>query len=136
VVDSIVDARDQSRDRAAKLPPGEATRKHLEEVAQALESIRSKLVATKEGGGITGEEKIREQMGMLYGSVNGYEGRPTQSQINRMTALQKEFEAVVADFDAVKKKDISAVNTALEKKKIEAIKLLTKEDWEKKQEKS
>jgi photosystem II stability/assembly factor-like uncharacterized protein len=136
VVDSIVDARDQSRDRAAKLPPGDPTRKHLEEVAQALESIRSKLVATKEGGGITGEEKIREQMGMLYGSVNGYEGRPTRSQINRMTALQKEFEAVVADFDAVKKKDISAVNTALEKKKIEAIKLLTKEDWEKKQEKS
>jgi len=92
-------------------------------------------VATKEGGGITGEEKIREQMGTLYGSVNGYEGRPTQSQIQRMTALGKELDAVVAEFNALTKKELPVVNAALEKKKITPITLMTKTDWEKKQEK-
>lgn len=135
VVDTITDARDQGKDRAAKLPAGDPTRKRVEDLAKSLEAIRSKIVATKEGGGITGEEKIREQMGSLYGSVNGYEGRPTRSQIDRMTALGKEFDAVAAEFEALTKKELSAVNGALEKAKLEPVKLLAKADWEKKQEK-
>jgi len=95
---------------------------------EALENLRSKLVATKEGGGITGEEKFREQMGSLYGAVNGYECRPTQSQINRLTALGKELEAVMAEFEALSKKELVVVNAALETKKIDSIKLMTKAD--------
>ncbi|HEY3132173.1 MAG TPA: hypothetical protein VGL91_22140 [Acidobacteriota bacterium] len=132
-VDTIADARDQSRDRAGKLASDDPTRRSLEDLAKSLEAIRSRLVATREGGGITGEEKIREQMGSLYGSVNGYEGRPTQSQIRRMTALGKEFDAVVAEFDAVTRKELPALNAALEAKKIDPIRLLTRADWEKKQ---
>jgi hypothetical protein len=67
--------------------------------------------------------------------VNGYEGRPTQSQINRMAALGKELAVVVAEFDALSKKEMSAINAALEKKKADPIKLLTKEEWDKRQEK-
>lgn len=135
VVDTVADARDQSRDRAGKLPAGDLTRKRIEDLAKSLEGVRSKLVATKEGGGITGEEKIREQMGSLYGAVNGFEGRPTQSQILRMTALKKEFDAMVAEFDTLSKKDLPTVNAALEKKKLDPVKLMTREDWEKKQKK-
>ncbi len=134
-VDTIADARDQSRERAAKLAAGDSTRGLVENFAKLLEGIRSKLVATREGGGITGEEKIREQMGTLYGSVNGYEGRPTQSQIRRMTALGKEFDSLVAEFDALTKKELPAANAALEAKKINPIRIMTRADWEKKQEK-
>jgi photosystem II stability/assembly factor-like uncharacterized protein len=135
VTDKITDARDQSRDRAGKLAANDPDRKRLEELAKSIDGIRSKVVATREGGGITGEEKIREQLGTLYGSVNGYEGRPTQSQINRMAALGKELAVVVAEFDALSKKEMSAINAALEKKKADPIKLLTKEEWDKRQEK-
>ncbi len=134
-VDTITDARDQGRDRAGKLPAGDVIRKGIEEVAKSLEGIRSKLVATREGGGITGEAKIREQMGSLYGAVNGYEGRPTQSQILRMDALKKEFEGLVAEFDAFTKKELPAVNSALDKRKLDPIRVMTKEEWEKKQSK-
>ncbi|MBZ5553263.1 MAG: hypothetical protein LAO21_11125 [Acidobacteriia bacterium] len=134
-VDTIANARDQSSERAAKLAAGDVTRKRLEDVAKSLEGIRSKLVATKEGGGITGEEKIREQMGSLYGAVNGYEGRPTQSQILRMEALKKEFDVVVAEFDTLAKKELPAVNAILEKRKLDPIRVMSKEEWEKKQEK-
>ena len=132
-VDTIADARDQSRDRAAKLPAGDVTRKRVEDAAKSLEGIRSKLVATREGGGITGEEKIREQMGSLYGAVNGYEGRPTQPQILRMEALKKEFDGVAAEFDAFAKKELPVVNATLEKRKLDPIRVMTKEEWEKKQ---
>jgi photosystem II stability/assembly factor-like uncharacterized protein len=135
-VDTITEARDQARAAAARLPEGEAARKQAEDLARSLETLRAKLVATKEGGGITGEEKIREQMGSLYGAINGYEGRPTQSQLNRITELGKELNAVLAEFDALAKKELVAVNAALAAQKAEPIKLLSKADWEKRQEKN
>jgi len=49
-------------------------------VASKCDELRSKIVATKEGGAITGEERIRELLGQLYGSVNNYEGRPTNTR--------------------------------------------------------
>jgi hypothetical protein len=133
VVDAIVDARDQCRDRASKLPASDESRKQAEALAARLDELRSKIVATKEGGGITGEEKIREQMGTLYGAVNGYEGRPTQSQINRMTALGKELDMVAADYDALLKKDVAVLNVSLEKKNVGDVKPMNHADWEKKQ---
>jgi photosystem II stability/assembly factor-like uncharacterized protein len=136
VADSITDARDQARDRAGKLAEGDSIRKQIEAFANSLDAVRSKLLATREtGGAITGEEKVREQMGTLYGSVNGYEGRPTQSQINRMTALGKELDAIAAELDALTRRDLAGINSGLESKKLGPIKLMTKEQWDKKQEK-
>jgi len=34
-----------------------------------------------EGGWISGQEKLRERLGTLYGDVSGYDGRPTDSQL-------------------------------------------------------
>ncbi|MGI9108380.1 MAG: VPS10 domain-containing protein [Pyrinomonadaceae bacterium] len=132
ITDNITEARNQARERSAKLDANDTARKQLEDLAAALESVRAKLVATREGGGITGEEKIREKMGALYGAVNGYEGKPSQSQIDRITALGKELGEVVAQFDALAKKELVAANAALEGKQLAPVVLMTKADWEKK----
>ena len=39
---------------------------------------------------ITGEERIRELLGQLYGTVNGYEGRPADYQAARADSLAHE----------------------------------------------
>ena len=132
-VDTITNTRNQARTRAAQLPDTDPTRKQLEAMAAALEAIRARIVATREGGGITGEERIREQLGGLYGAVNGYDGRPTQSQLDRMTALAKDLDTVLADFDALIKRDLDTVNAALTQKQLEPIKVLNRTDWEKSQ---
>ena len=64
-----------------------------------LDELRKKLVATKEGGMITGEERLREYVAGLYSDVLGYEGRPTQMQVDRTDALARELADVIADFD-------------------------------------
>ena len=58
--------------------------------------MRKKIVATKEGGMITGEERLRENLADLYGNVIGYEGRPSQTQVERADALARELADVVA----------------------------------------
>jgi hypothetical protein len=82
-----------------------------------------KIVATKEGGMITGEERLREHMSNLYGELTGYEGRPTQTQIERADALTRELTDVIRDFDAWVSKELPAINAALPKKKLAGIEM-------------
>jgi hypothetical protein len=86
-----------------------------------VDSLRKKIVATKEGGAITGEERLREYLMGLYGSVNGYEGRPTQMQLDRTVAIAHEMADVQKSYDAWTAKNLPAINSALTAKKLDAI---------------
>jgi hypothetical protein len=134
LVDALVDARDQTRARADKLAAKDPTKKKLTTVADKLEALRTTLVATKEGGQITGEEKLRERLGRLYGAVNGYEGRPTNSQLGASDVMAGEVQTAQTQFDTLTK-DLAPINTALGGMKMEPVKVMTRDEWQKKQEK-
>lgn len=53
--------------------------------------LRKKVVATTEGGAITGEERLREKLDSLYGSLNGWEGRPGDYLLTYLGAIDKEL---------------------------------------------
>ncbi len=108
-------------DRAAKLPATDPLASRLRAASAQIDTIRKRIVATKEGGAITGEERLREFLSDLYGNVIGYDGRPSQMQIDRAAALSKELDDVIHDFDAWSKKELPAINTALAKKKLEKV---------------
>ena len=129
----MVDARDQPRARAEKLPKGDALRPQLERSAEVFETQRAALVATNQSEGITGEEKLREELGELYGNVNGYEGRPTQSQLDRMAVFEKQLQEARAKLDAAVDKEFTAVKAGLAAKKLEPLAKLFEEDWAKRQ---
>jgi hypothetical protein len=89
-------------------------------------------VATKEGGAITGEERIREYLGSVYGAVNSYEGRPTKAQADRAAVLSHELDDVVGDFTKLNAAKLSALNQSLTEKKLAAITVLDEGEWKKK----
>jgi len=132
-VSAIEGVRDAAGSRAAKLPEKDPLRKPLQDLAAKSDALRSKIVATKEGGMITGEERIREHLGQLYGSVNGYEGRPADYQVSRVDSLAHELEDVIGDFQKMTQSELATVNAALKKKKAEEISVLSEGDWRKKQ---
>jgi len=80
---------------------------------------------------ITGEERIREHIGRVYGSVVGYEGRPTDYQEARTAALAHELEDVITDFQKLTQRELSAINSGLKNKRLEAISVLSEADWQK-----
>jgi photosystem II stability/assembly factor-like uncharacterized protein len=133
-VDAIEGVRDAAHQRAEKLPEKSPLRSQLQQLAAKCDDLRSKIVATKEGGAITGEERIRELLGQLYGSVNGYEGRPGDYQAARADSLGHELEDVISDFQKLAQKDLPAINAGLKKNKLEAIPVLAEADWQKKRE--
>ena len=137
-VDAIQGVRDAANARAAKLAQAKLAekdplRQQLQKLAADCDALRSKIVATKEGGMITGEERIRELLGQLYGAVTGYDGKPTDYQVARTESLGHELEDVVVDFQKLTQKYLPGVNTGLKKKKLDAITVLAEGDWQKKQ---
>jgi len=131
-VEAIEGVRDGANDRAGKVAEKDPLKKQLQDLAAKCDGLRSKIVATKEGGMITGEERIRELLGQLYGAVNFYEGRPTDYQAARAESLAHELEDVIGDFQKLTEKELAAINAGLKKKKAEAISVLTEADWQKK----
>ena len=119
--------------RAAKLPANDRLAARLRAASAQVDELRRKIVATKEGGAITGEERLRENLADLYGNVNGYEGRPAQTQVDRADAIARELADVVKDFDAWLTKELSSINSALSEKGLEPITPLTRGEWEKKE---
>src|SRR5258706_12637931 len=105
-VDRINGARVALDQRAANLPESDPLARQLHTASAQVDELRRKIVATKEGGMITGEERLRENLCDLYGNVVGYEGRPTQSQLDRGGAIAHELSDVVAAFDAWAAKEL------------------------------
>jgi hypothetical protein len=130
LVAAMPGVRDQARDRTAKSSDA-AVKKQMTDLVQKIEEFRATLVSVKEGGGITGERKLREYVGELYGAVNGYEGKPTQQQLDRVSLLNSQLEDVGKKFQAMSAGDVVNANTALQKASLQPITVLTEADWKK-----
>jgi len=133
-VEAIEGVRDAANTRVVKLAAKDPLAKQLQQLAADCDALRSKIVATKEGGMITGEERIRELLGQLYGAVTGYDGKPTDYQVARTESLGHELQDVIDDFQKTTQKQLPGINVGLKKKKMEAITVLPEADWQKKKE--
>jgi photosystem II stability/assembly factor-like uncharacterized protein len=98
-------------DSAEASPANKARALALIEKADVL---RKQVVATTEGGAITGEERLRENMDMAYGAITATEVRPTSYALARVDALEKELAEVETGFAALKAGDAAALNIALQ----------------------
>jgi hypothetical protein len=129
-VDRINGVRDELTDRAEKLKGDATTSKSLMAMADKLDGMRKKIVATKEGGAVTGEERIREKTTQLYGDIINYEGRPTDYQVGRIDSLSKELGDVTAEFNTFAAKDLVEVNKTLAKKKLSPVQPISRKAWD------
>ncbi len=132
-VDSIVGVRDAANRDAGQLKQNDKLRQRLTTLATDADKIRGKIVATKEGGAITGEERLREFLGELYGDVNQYEGKPTDSQVARADVMARELDDVINEFQKLTTTDLPAINKQLAAKKIQPIAVISETDWQKAQ---
>jgi hypothetical protein len=131
-VDKINGVRMALEQRASQLMKEDALANKLHQASQQVDELRKKIVATKEGGMITGEERLREFLANLYGSVVNYEGKPSQTQVERADALGKELADVVHEFDAWSAKELGGINVDLSAKKLDQITMMTRDEWDKK----
>ena len=112
VVERINATRQVLAQRASGAKEG-AARTALESYDAALDRARKQIVATTEGGAITGEERLREHLDQVYGALLGYEGRPATYLIERIAVLDREIADVEAEAKTLLSTDLERVNRAL-----------------------
>ena len=121
VVDRMNGYRTLAAARAKGLPAGDALRKALAAFGAKAEAIRKEIVATSEGGAITGEERLREHLANVYNALLSYEGRPGDYQVARVEALERELKDVEGEAAALAAKDLPALNEKLRARKVAPI---------------
>ena len=100
----------------------DALHKKLADFDGKLDELRRRIVATKEGGAITGEERLREHTDQLYGALLSWEGPPSAYQIDNIAAMRAELSDIDAGFAALTARELPALNSLLQK---EGLKTLT-----------
>jgi photosystem II stability/assembly factor-like uncharacterized protein len=78
-----------------------------------LDALRKRIVATTEGGAITGEERLREHTDQLYGAITSWDGPPSRYQLDNIEALRGELHDISDKFDQLTATQLPALNKAL-----------------------
>jgi photosystem II stability/assembly factor-like uncharacterized protein len=130
--DAALDTRREATDRLAKLPAKDSGRKAVQALIDQGTDLRNTLSAQREGF-VTGEEQLREKLGGLYGAVNYFDGAPTGSQLDNLKLMEKQLTDAGAKLQSIFAKELVAANSALTRAKLDPIKPLSREDWDKKE---
>ncbi len=121
LLDRIVFLRAALAKSATPMPEGDPLRKNISDFDGKVDAVRKKIVATTEGGAITGEERLREHTDQLYGAILSYEGKPGDYQIAYIDALKRELADVTKDFEQLLASDLPGLNESLKGKGQEPI---------------
>jgi photosystem II stability/assembly factor-like uncharacterized protein len=121
IVARIQAARSVAVSNAAKVQDNDDLKKRLQAFADNAEDLRKKIVATKEGGAITGEERLREHTDILYGALMSYEGKPPKYQLARFEALERELSDVESSLNQLFASEVPGLDAELSKKKLAPI---------------
>ncbi len=116
LMDRILFLRAGLAKSSAALTKDEALHKQVMDLDAKVDAVRKQIVATTEGGAITGEERLREHTDQLYGAILSYEGKPADYQIAYIETLQRELGDTTKEFEQLITKDLPALNDALKAK--------------------
>jgi photosystem II stability/assembly factor-like uncharacterized protein len=124
----LVEVRDKAGELSKSGDMKPSLSEELANLSDDFDEVRKELLATKEGR-ITGENRIRERVARIYSNVSGYQGRPSDSQIERLDYL----EVVVSDFDGkvneMVESNLKKINKSLEKQGFKTIQLKSRREY-------
>ncbi|MBO6795376.1 MAG: hypothetical protein JJ895_15825 [Balneolaceae bacterium] len=104
----VVDVMDQIDDLLQDSTLNTGLTENLKEFHATLDEIHKELVATQTGG-ITGEEKLRERISNIYGSIVNYQGRPTETQVAALELMNNEVLSNKSEVERLFESDLFTV---------------------------
>jgi photosystem II stability/assembly factor-like uncharacterized protein len=114
--EQIAELREQVAEANKNRPAADPLHRKLTEFDGKLDGLRKQIVATTEGGAITGEERLREHTDQLYGAIIGWDGPPTTYALDNIVALRNQLTEVSGQFTHITSAELPALNKALESK--------------------
>lgn len=127
MVDSVDLLAEQARTHADNLSGRDA--RTLGDVADQLDEFSASIAVRSEAGFISGQEKLREKLGALYGNVSGYDGKPTGTQLERKQQLLQELATAQQQAEDLLEGQLPRANRILRRNDQQELTRLTREQW-------
>jgi photosystem II stability/assembly factor-like uncharacterized protein len=102
---------------------GDPLARKLADFDHGLDAVRKQIVATTEGGAITGEERLREHTDQLYGALTSWDGPPSSYQLDNIAGLRSQLDDISAQFSKLTAKELPALNSALKSKGAQSLRV-------------
>jgi photosystem II stability/assembly factor-like uncharacterized protein len=118
-IEKILKEEDKKLSRKAK--------KYLKNQIETARGIRGNIIDPK--GNIYGSGELQGRMIEIYSSINGYLGRPTESQLKYIESLEKSLKKIEDQFGKFIKSNLEKINGLLKSQQVKEIKLLTEEEY-------
>ncbi|MCP4152095.1 MAG: hypothetical protein GY757_30420 [bacterium] len=116
-------------DKKLKTAKSKKIKNKLSTFKKELETFFNSIAQNK---GVFAGNKLRENVIILYGTVSGFGGKPSDSQLYYLSVLKAKVENAEKTFNRLLSQKLKAVNTLLASKKQATLKVLTKEEYKKK----
>jgi len=129
-VNQLQDLKKQLGDMKSKLP--KSASKKVDKFTGAVDEYVHSVAASGKAGWISGEVKLRERLGNLYGAVSGYSGRPTGTQFEQTNRLEKELQQAKSQARTLVDTQLAKINRLLQKHKLNPLQPLSREEWNRK----
>ena len=114
LMDRLLMLRAELAKSAQENATDEELKKKVEALDGKVDAVRRMIVATTEGGAITGEERLRELTDQLYGAILTFEGKPGDYHIANIAALESELKHIESVFAKLVSSDLPALNKTLQ----------------------
>lgn len=114
LMDRLLMLRAELAKSAQENATDEELKKKVETLDGKVDAVRRMIVATTEGGAITGEERLRELTDQLYGAILTFEGKPGDYHIANIAALESELKHIESVFANLVSSDLPALNKVLQ----------------------
>ena len=118
----------QGKDLAKSLP--KSFSKRLTAKSVRMDTLHAKIVSTSEGK-VTGEERLREKIAFIYGSMMAYPGRPTDAQLQGLDLLAQDSKKIQDEINGFISNDLPKLNQDLKKENKAEIKIISQEEFSK-----
>lgn len=128
ISESVTSLADKAKEHAETLDGRDA--KRLNAFAETVNKFNSTLVSTSKAGWLSGDEQLREKISNVYGTVNTYDGRPTDTQMAQTEAYQQQLVDAEAQAQSLMEKELPKVNRILEKHDLPAFNRMSRDEWE------
>lgn len=102
----------------------------VKQTIKTLDSLHSLIVAEKSTLFADSEDKIREKLAGIYGTINQYAGKPSAEQLKRIDNIAKDIQSIKLTLDTVFSNQITMCNSILSDMRKKPIKRLSREEFD------
>ena len=102
----------------------------VKQTIKSLDSLHTLIVAEKSTLFADSEDKIREKLAGIYGTINQYAGKPSAEQLKRIDNIAKDIQSIKSTLDTLFSNQISMCNSIISGMRKKPIKRLSREEFD------